>query len=160
MTSESIQCWWLEMYISNALFSPNHRLLHSVINLTLSHDLQMFTIGYWPITAFQDPLPLPNIPIWTSFCLSSCLLFNQMPFPSHFALIDATFILVFSTSSSPSAQNLVSSSGNVFPLLFYLKHPLFKKAALINILKLPSPLNSSPKLIFFMYNIFYHPSPD
>lgn len=106
-------------------------------------ELQMVTTVYRPI-AFQDPLPLPSIPTRTSFWPPSCL------HSLHLALIDKMFVLVFSTSSSPSLRNStfdVPSSGNVLPLLVYLKCPLFRKVSLLNTLKWPSALSSSLHLI-------------
>lgn len=151
---------WLHVLPGEELLSLNNKPMLIAWDLHLQHssfsrpqiltfswhcpmEFQMVTTVYRPI-AFQDPLPLPSIPTWTSFCPPSCL------HSLHLALIDKMFVLVSSTSSSPSLRNStfdVPSSGNVFPLLFYLKRSLFRKVSLLNTLKWPSTLSSSLHLI-------------
>lgn len=151
---------WLHFLTGEELLSLNNKPMLKAWDLHLQHssfsqpqiltfswhclmEFQMVTTVYRPI-ALQDPLPLPSIPTRTSFCLPSCL------HSFHLALIDKIFVLVFSTTSSPSLRNStfdVPSSGNVLPLLVYLKCPLFRKVSLLNTVKWPSTLSSSLHLI-------------
>lgn len=127
-----------DLHLQQTLFLPP--TTDSYIQLALSHGFQMFTTVYRPI-AFQDPL-------------HSQASLHKPAFAHllHLALIDKIFVLFFSTSSSLSLRNStfdVPSSGNVLPLLFYLKCPLFRKVSLLNTLKWPSALSSSLHLILW-----------
>lgn len=127
---------------TNTLPSPNNRLLHSVGIVPWISNVHNSIQTY----CLPRSSPLPSIPTQASFCPPSCL------HSLHLALIDKIFVLIFSTSSSPSLRNStfdLLSSGNVLPLLFYLKCPLFRKVSLLNTLKWPSALSSSLHLILW-----------